>query len=80
MSPPRFADGRARFKLPGAASVEGATIVRFFADDPASAFHDAAAYLFDHPDFEVQAVAVNYDDANLAHCLALTVLADRPDF
>lgn len=62
------------------ATAQVATIVRFFADDQASAFHDAAAYLFDHPDFEVQAVAVNYDDANLAHCLALTVLADSPDF
>ncbi|MDA0250173.1 MAG: hypothetical protein O3B27_08535 [Actinomycetota bacterium] len=57
------------------ATAEVATIVRFYAEDQASAFYNAAEYLETHPDFEVRSVAVYFDDDNLAECLALTVVA-----
>lgn len=57
------------------ATAEVATIVRFYAEDQASAFADAARYLEAHPDFEVRSVAVYFDDDNLAECIALTVIS-----
>lgn len=57
------------------ATAEVATIVRFYAEDQASAFADAARYLETHPDFEVRSVAVYFDDDNLAECIALTVIS-----
>ena len=57
-----------------AATAEVATIVRFYAGDQATAFDDAAAYLREHPDFEVRSVAVYFDEDEMSYCLALTVL------
>ncbi|MFN8034044.1 MAG: hypothetical protein U0Q47_12215 [Mycobacterium sp.] len=58
------------------ASVQVATIVRFYGDQQASVFGDAFAYLRTNPDFDVRSVAVYFDEESMMHCLVLTVCAE----